>query len=271
MNPVLQVSIIVLTILLGLAVGSFLNVVIYRLPNDMSLVKPASHCPKCNSPIKFYDNIPVLSYIILRGRCRHCKEKISFRYPAVEIVNSILWFLSLLVFTNLIIPTNECNWIMFGVSCVASSAFLCIFFTDFDYMVIPDALQAVILICGLVSLLDNPTLETVMIKVFGFLGAGVLFFLVNLVYKFIKKKDGIGFGDVELVAVAGLLLGGYKMIYTLLLACVVGGIVLLIISLIKKERGREYPFAVLLTSGFVVALFTGDIVVNWYLSLLGVK
>ncbi len=270
-DVVLKVSIIVLTILVGLMVGSFLNVVIYRLPNDMSLVKPGSHCPKCNNPIKWYDNIPLLSYIFLGGKCRHCKEKISIRYPTVELFNSVLWFLSLLVFTNLIIPTNNCNWIMFGVSCVACSAFLCMFFTDYDYMVIPDALQLVVLICGLVSLMDNPTMENIMLKVFGFLGAGLLFLIVNGVYKLIKKKDGIGFGDIELVAVAGLLLGGYKMIYALLLSCVVGGIVLIILSFINKDRNNEYPFAVMLTSGFVIALFTGDLVVNWYLALIGVR
>ena len=270
MSPVLQVSIIVLTILVGLAVGSFLNVVIYRLPNEMSLTKPASHCPKCNHPIKFYDNIPLLSYIILGGKCRYCKEKISIRYPMVELMNCLLWFTSLLVFTNLIIPTQPCNWIMFAVSCVACSAFLCIFFTDYDYMVIPDVLQVVLLICGLVSLLDNPTMENIMLKVFGFIGAAALFLIVNLVYKLIKKRDGIGFGDIELVAVAGLLLGGYKMIYALILSCVVGGIILVIISQINKDKDKEYPFAVMLTSGFVIALFTGDLVVNWYMSVIGV-
>ena len=103
---VLQVSTIVLTILLGLMVGSFLNVVIYRLPNDMSLVKPASHCPKCGNKLRWYHNIPVFSYIFLRGRCAFCKEKISIRYPLTELTNMVLWFLCLLMFTNFIIPNN---------------------------------------------------------------------------------------------------------------------------------------------------------------------
>ena len=102
---------IVLTILLGLCVGSFLNVVIYRLPNGMSLAKPASHCPKCQNPIRWYDNIPVVSYLILGGKCRHCKEKISFRYPFVELFNTAMWFLCLLCFTNFIIPSNPMNWL----------------------------------------------------------------------------------------------------------------------------------------------------------------
>ena len=143
MELVIKIATIVLTILLGLCVGSFLNVVIYRLPLGQSLAKPKSHCPKCNAPIKWYDNIPVLSYIILGGKCRHCKEKISFRYPAIEILNAVLWFACLTLFTNLIVPTMTCNWIKFGTSLVACSALICIFFCDYDKMLIPEVLQLV--------------------------------------------------------------------------------------------------------------------------------
>lgn len=264
-----QISTIVLTVLLGLAVGSFLNVVIYRLPNDMSLVKPASHCPKCNEPIRWYDNIPVLSYIILRGKCRHCKEPISFRYPFVEILNTVLWFLCLMLFTNFIFPDNPLNWLRFVFSCLVCSTLLCIFFCDYDHMEIPEVFQGILLVCGLVLLLDGVNAENIMLKVFGALGAAALFLLVNLIYKLIKKRDGIGFGDVELVFCAGLILGGYKMIFALIVSCLVGGVALIIIAAIKKEKGKEYPFAVLLVAGILLALFVGDYVVNWYMGLLG--
>ena len=266
----IKVFVIILTILLGLAVGSFLNVVIYRLPNNMSLAKPASHCPKCKNPIKWYDNIPVFSYIFLRGRCRHCKEKISFRYPFVELLNMALWFTCLIMFTNYIVPSFEMNWLRFIFSCIICSTLICIFFADLDNMEIPETFQGILLICGLVLLLDNPTKENIMLKVFGFLGAGALFILVNLIFKLIKKRDGIGFGDVELVACAGLILGGYKMILALIVSCVVGGIVLLIIASIRKDKHREYPFAVLLTAGIAFSLFAGDYLVSLYLRLLGV-
>lgn len=266
----IQITTIVLTILLSLVVGSFLNVVIYRLPRNMSLAKPGSHCPKCNSPIKWYDNIPVLSYLFLGGKCRNCKEKISFRYPMIELLNCVLWFVSLLIFTNFIISTNDLNWYRFIVGCIASSTLICIFFIDYDSMEIPEVLQLILLICGLVLLLDNPTQENIMLKVFGFLGAGILFYLVNLIFKLIKKRDGIGFGDIELVAVAGLILGGYKMIYALIIACVGGGIILIILSVINKTKGKEYPFAPFLVTGILIAMFTGDIVISWYLNLLGV-
>lgn len=271
MELVIKISAIVLTILLGLCVGSFLNVAIYRIPNDMSLVKPASHCPKCGEPIKWYDNIPLISYIVLRGKCRHCKEHISIRYPLVEILNMVLWFLCLMMFTNFIIPNFEMNWIRFVTSCFICSTLICIFFSDLDHLEIPEIFQIILLIFGIVLLLDNPSMETIMLKVFGFLGAGLLFLIVNLIYKLIRKRDGIGFGDIELVSIGGLILGGYKMIFALIISCVVGGIILLIISLIKKQRNKEYPFAVILTSGMFIALLAGDFVINWYLSLLGVN
>lgn len=270
MYTLMQIITITLTILLGLCVGSFLNVVIYRIPNNMSLAKPASHCPKCKNQIKWYDNIPVLSYIFLGGKCRHCKEKISFRYPFVELLNCVMWFLCLLFFTNFIIPSFELNWLRFVTSCVVSSTLICIFFCDLDNMEIPEIFQLILLLCGLILLLDNPSKENIMLKVFGFIGAGALFIIVNLIFRLIKKRDGIGFGDVELVACAGLILGGYKMILALTLSCVVGGIALLIIASIRKDKNREYPFAVILTAGIAFSMFAGDFIVNWYLTMLGV-
>lgn len=270
MEEVIRIFTIVLTIILGLVVGSFLNVVIYRIPNGMSLAKPPSHCPKCGERIKWYDNIPILSYIILRGKCRHCHDKISIRYPLVEFTNMVLWFGCLMAFTSFIFPSNPLNWLRFIVSCIACSTLLCIFFCDLDSMEIPDLFQGILLICGLVLLLDDVSFNSILLKVLGFIGAGALFMIVNWVFRLIKKRDGIGFGDVELVAVAGLILGGYKMIFALIISCVVGGIALLIYSMVKKEKGREYPFAVLLVGGILVALFVGDFVVNWYLGLMGV-
>ena len=269
METFYQVLTIVLTIILGLAVGSFLNVVIYRMNNNMSLATPPSHCPKCDARIKWYDNIPLLSYIILRGKCRHCHTHISLRYPMVELLNCLLWFLCLMMFTNYIIPSNSMNWLRFITSCIALSSLICIFFSDLDYMEIPEVLQLVLLLCGLVLLMDDVSMNNIMLKVFGFIGAGGLFIIVNFIYKLIKKKDGIGFGDVELVACAGLILGGYKMIFGLLISCVGGALILLILFLINRNREKQYPFAVLLVPGIMIALFVGDYVVNWYLSLLG--
>ena len=268
MDPI-KIVIIVLTLLIGLCVGSFLNVVIYRLPNEMSLAYPASHCPKCEHELKWYDNIPLFSYIFLRGKCRYCKCKISFRYPLVEFTNMALWFGCLVLFTDCVISTNSMYWVRFIASCIACSALLCVFFTDLDHMEIPDELQVVLLMCGLAMLVENNPNTDILIKVIGFFACGALFYIVNFVFKLIKKRDGIGFGDVKLVAVTGLILGAYNMIVALTLSCVVGGIALLIVSLIQKERGREYPFAILLVPGILVALFFGDFIVKWYMGLMG--
>lgn len=266
----IQIFTIVITLVLGLVVGSFLNVVIYRVPNNMSIAFPSSHCPKCQHPLKWYDNIPIISYIILRGKCRYCKEPISIRYPIVEMTNMILWFLCLLCFTNFIIPTNPMSWLKFIVGCVICSTLLCIFFVDFDNMEIPEIFQLILLVSGLVLLLEDVTMNTIMLKVFGFIGAGALFFIVNLIFKLIRKRDGIGFGDVELIACAGLILGGYNIIFVLIISCVVGAIALIIISFINKTKDKEYPFAVILVPGILIGLFVGSYVVNWYLALLGV-
>lgn len=268
----LGIFVLILTIIVGLVVGSFLNVVIYRFPLNMSLAKPGSHCPKCNSPIKWYDNIPVISYIVLKGKCRHCKAHISIRYPLVEILNAVLWFCCFLAFTNYIIPTNDMNWLKFVVSCVICSTMVCIFFCDLDNKEIPELFQGILLICGLLLLLDNPTQFNIMQKVFGFIGAAGLFMIVNLIFRLIKKRDGIGFGDVELVACSGLIIGGYSMIFSLIVSCVVGGIILIILYYVnsKKEKDKEYPFAVLLVPGILLGLFVGQFIVNWYLSVLGV-
>ena len=270
MEQFYQIFTIVVTLILGLCIGSFLNVVIYRLPLGMSLAKPASHCPKCNEPIKWYDNIPLFSYIFLKGKCRHCKEKISIRYPLIELTNCILWFLCLMMFTNYIIPTNPMNWLKFIVSCFICSDLLCIFFVDFDRKEIPDVFIIILLLLGVLLLLEDISLNNILLKVFGFIGAGALFFIVNFVYKLIKKKDGIGFGDVELVSCMGLILGGYNVVFCLLVSCVVGSIVLIILYNINKQKEKEYPFAVILVPGFILGLFIGDIVISWYLNMMGV-
>ena len=281
----IKVYVIIVTVLVGLCVGSFLNVAIYRIPLGMSLAHPGSHCPKCNYKLKWYDNIPLLSYIVLKGRCRNCKEKISFRYPFVELLNTVLWFLCLMLFTNAIIKTNDTNWYRFICGCVISSTLICIFFSDLDHMEIPEIYQGILLVCGLVLLLEDPSFNTILLKVLGCLGSALLFIIVNFVYKLIKKRDGIGFGDVELVACLGLILGGYKAIFALTISCVVGGIILLIVTLINnkknkkepsselendKEEKKEYPFAVILTVGYLITMFVGDFVITWYLQLMGV-
>ena len=145
---------IIMTLILGLCIGSFLNVVIYRLPRSISLAKPASHCPKCGAPIRPLDNIPVLSYIFLRGKCRHCRDRISSRYPIIELANTALYFVSLCLFTPYIFPQSPHNMLLLCTTCLSFSIMICILMCDFDNMEIPDELQLALLVVAIVALLS---------------------------------------------------------------------------------------------------------------------
>lgn len=235
----------------------------------MSLARPASHCTTCDYKLKWYDNIPVLSYIFLRGKCRKCKSKISFRYPFVELLNTALWFLSLMAFTDFIIPSVQTNYLMFAVSCLSFSVMICVFFCDFDNMEIPDEFQLALLILGIVSLL-SPNVD-IQSKVFGFLVGGGFFALFALLFYLVRKKEGLGFGDIKLMAVLGLLLGLKSTIITIIISSILGAIVLSILNIKNKgEKNKEYPFGTFIVSAAVVSWFVGDIIANWYLSLFGV-
>lgn len=259
----LKISIIILTALLGLCIGSFLNVVIYRLPNKMSLAFPRSHCVNCDYQLKWYDNIPILSYIILGGKCRNCKSKISLRYPFVELLNMLLYLISLAVFTDFMFDNPNPDYLMFAISCLAFSVLICVFFCDLDNMEIPDTFQICLLILGIAGLFggDIPS------KIYGLLLGGGFFFLISLIFYLVRKKEGLGFGDVKLMAVLGLLLGLKGTIVCILFSSIIGAVVLSILAFRKGEKDKEYPFATFIAPCAVVALLVGNLVADWYLSL----
>lgn len=263
----LNIYLLIMTIIIGLCVGSFLNVVIYRLPREMSLSSPPSHCPNCNYKLRWYDNIPVFSYIFLGGKCRNCRKPISPRYICVEILNMALWLCCLLCFTDVIIKTNENDYVFFAVSCLSCSAMIAVFFSDLENMIIPDELQVFLLILGLIGMFSQH--ESTSIAVFGFLFGGGVFYLVYFVSYKITKRECMGLGDVKLMAVLGLILGIYNIIMVIVISCVVGAIVLLILNKIKKEgKNKEYPFAIFLVPAAVLILFVGHFITDWYFLLL---
>lgn len=263
---ILDVYILVMTIVVGLCVGSFLNVVIYRLPNEMKLYAPPSHCPNCNYKLKWYDNIPVFSYLFLHGKCRNCKTKISIVYPLVEILNMVLWLICLMFWTNIIFKSNTNDYVMFAVSCLACSTLICVFFCDLKYLIIPDELQIVLLCLGLIAMFSN--YESFKSQVLGFFIGGGFFLIIYVLAYAIKKRESLGFGDVKLMAVLGLLLGAKNIFLTIIISSVMAAIILLIINKIKKEgENKEYPFAVFIVPAAIIVLFVGNIIVNWYLSL----
>ncbi len=250
-----------LVAILGLCVGSFLNVVIYRVPLGMSVAFPGSHCPKCDYNLRWYDNIPVLSYLILGGKCRKCREHISIRYTLVEIANMLLWLLSAILFWKESI-VYAC------VAMIASSVLICIFFIDLEHMLIFNRFTLTIVALGLVAMFfDNYT--TILDHVIGGVSGALVFVGLYFGSILVLKKEGFGWGDVKLVAAAGLLLGWQKLILSMLIASVSACIVLLLVKLINKdENGKEYPFAPFIVAGIMTSLLVGAPIITWYMNLI---
>lgn len=244
--------------LLGVCVGSFLNVVIYRLPNGMSLIKPASHCPSCGEKIRWYDNIPLLSWLILRGRCRHCKEPISPRYFCVELLCGLLWVCSALKFG--LHP-------MTVIADLALSALLVQFFVDFEHMILLDSMTLLVAGCGLAAIFFDPEILW-WERLIGGVGGGLFLFGLGWLISKAVKKEALGFGDVKLTAAAGLLLGWKSLALGLFMAAVLGVFYLLGKKLAGRyDREQAFPFGPFLASAFALCLFFGSDLINWYLGL----
>ena len=261
MSDYIKIVAYILAGIVGLCVGSFLNVVIYRVPNNMSLSKPASHCPKCGYKLKWYDNIPVISYCILGGKCRSCKEHISFRYTAVEILNALLWVMCVALFWDDSIA-YACT------AAVICSVGLCIAFIDLEHMLIFDRFQIMMLVLGALTIPFDK--NTVWYSHLIGMAAGFLAFLLfALIGKKVFGRDALGGGDVKLAAGIGLVLGWEKLIFCLLISSVVASIILLIVrKKSKDEKTKEYPFGPFLILGLIVSMMAGDPIISAYVGLL---
>ena len=261
MSDFVLTVIYILTGVVGLCVGSFLNVVIYRVPEGMSLAKPDSHCPKCKYKLKWYDNIPILSYIILGGKCRGCGERISFRYTAVEIANTLLWLLSAFLFVE--------KSIVFAVmAALASSIFIIVFFIDLEHMLVFNRFVLALALLGFGTMFSDLYTQWYD-HLIGLVVALFLFGGVFVYYILRYTKEAMGGGDIKLAMAAGFFLGWQRFILAIIIASLSASIVLLIVRKKNKhKKDREYPFAPFLVSGFAVAMFVGDIVIPWYMNLL---
>ena len=246
---------------LGLCIGSFLNVVIYRLPREMSLAFPPSHCTNCDYSLKWYDNIPVLSYIMLGGKCRKCKQKISPRYMLVEIFSALCYLLAVYLFW-------EQSIVYAVMAALCSSLLICVFFIDLEHMFILDRFHILIGICGVVAIFTD-SFNVLYDHLIGCGAGGLIFLAIYFGAILILKKEGLGFGDVKLAFALGLLLGWQKFILAILVASVSACLVLIPIKKFKKsDDDVEFPFAPFLTLGAFVALCFGAQIISWYVSLL---
>ena len=255
-----MIQVYILAVVLGLCIGSFLNVVIFRIPNNMSLASPPSHCTKCGYLLKWYDNIPVISYLILKGKCRKCKSRISPRYILVEIFTALIYALCVYLFW-------EHSVVYAIISMLFSSVLICTFFIDLEHTFIPDRFQIIILALGIVAIFFDRYTEWYD-HLIGMLSGGVVFLSIYFVALAIYKREGMGFGDVKLAFVVGLFLGWQRLVLAMLITSVLACFVMLPIIFIKKsDNGKEFPFAPFITIGTLVALLYGAQILTWYISL----
>jgi len=269
-----------IVLLFGLIVGSFLNVCIARIPLESSIISPPSHCPRCNTPIRWYDNIPLASFAILRGRCRTCGQRISWRYPLVELLNGLLFLCAFFEFGF----TGEAILVM-----ALCSTLVVITFIDLDHQIIPDVITYPGMVIGLgvapffMSSLAGPLsfgLGTVLppmgqygtafLNAFiGLVLGGAPLYLIGLLWEKLRKVEAMGGGDVKYMSMVGSFLGWKGAFLTIMLGAVSGSIVGITLILLKKHQAdKVIPFGPFLAFGTLLTLFRGPEIIAWYLSFI---
>jgi len=241
-------------------VGSFLNVCIFRLPRGESIVWPGSHCPACGTPIRSYDNIPVLSYLYLGGRCRACHDEIPLRYPLVEAASAIgyvgiLWFFG---------P----GWpaVLYGI---LFSALLVVVGTDLSHQIIPDAITLPGVVVGLLGAVTVLPVGWVNALLGIIIGGGILWVLA-WISPYLFGKEGMGGGDIKLLAMIGAFLGWKPALLTIMIGSLTGSLIgLSLISFHLIKRDEYIPFGPFLAFGALVAMFFAQPILDWYQGLLG--
>lgn len=245
----------VFVFVLGCILGSFYNVVIHRLPLKLSLVSPGSMCPGCGRSIAAYDNIPVLSYLLLGGKCRNCKSRISVRYPLVEALTG---FFALVLFRRYGLHPQ------FGIEFVFISLLLIIAFIDLDTCLIPDVLSLSGVVLGFAFSFFTPRLSWTESLLGIFLGGGVIY-LIATAFWLIRRKEGMGGGDLKLLGMIGAFTGWPGVLFTLFLSSIFGTIIAIpLMYRSGKNLGSEIPYGPFLAFGAVMYIFFGRIFFDWY-------
>ncbi len=254
----------VFVVIFGLLVGSFLNVCIYRMPRNLSIVWPSSRCPSCSGPIRAWDNIPVLSFLVLRGACRTCRAPISWRYPLVEALNALLYGGLFWRFGP--------GW-PFLIYAVFCSSLIVITFIDLDFQIIPDRISLPGIPAGLLAgslILPDPFLRADalgwMSSLIGAAAGFLVYYGIAVLGEKILKKEAMGGGDIKLMAMVGGFLGWKGVILTTFLGSLAGAAIGLgQMFFLGRERGSQIPFGPFLALGAVVSVFFGQEIIVWYL------
>ncbi len=246
------------TFLFGAIIGSFLNVCIYRLPDGESVVFPASHCRACSRVLSWYENVPLLSFLFQRGRCRTCGARFSSRYFWVELLTA---FLAIALVYRFGLSVTTAGYFVF------IAALVTITFIDLDHQIIPDVISLPGVVVGLLFSLVTPYVTFANALIGAAVGAGILL-AVALGYKALTGREGMGGGDIKLLAMIGAFLGWRSVPFTLFAASCVGSIVGVATMVQRRADGQlALPFGPFLAFGAVCYLFFGEAVINWYFSL----
>ena len=250
----------IIIIILGLVLGSFYNVVGLRIPNGESIIKPGSHCPKCNHKLSWYENIPVLSYIFLGGKCKNCKQKISIIYPIIEILTSFLFYISYKIFGL----SEE-----FFISLVISSLVVIIFVSDSKYMIISDSplIVSTILIL-IIKFIYNGYKDCFISIIYGLIVFGVMY-LTMLLGNALFKKESLGGGDIKLSFISGLALGPLLGLFYIILASFLAVPYAIYISI--KNKDTMLPFGPFLATSLLILYLNYDFFYEFLITLLHLK
>ncbi len=247
-----DIPIIAILFLFGIVFGSFLNVLIYRIPRKEEFIKTRSHCMSCGYQLQWYDLIPLFSWIALRGKCRKCKSRISVQYPLIEGLNGVLYVLT---------------YIRYGMTvqtllyCLAFSALVALSVIDFRTYEIPVGFNVFLLILGLIRLITD--YRNWISYVIGFVSVSLFLYLIYVA----TRGRGIGGGDIKLMAVCGLLLGWKLIILAFFLGCIIGSVIHLIRMKVSGE-GHVLAMGPYLSVGIIIAALWGDGMIAWYLNTL---
>jgi leader peptidase (prepilin peptidase)/N-methyltransferase len=263
---------------MGACIGSFLNVCIWRLPRGESIVSPGSHCPKCNSPIPWYCNIPVISWCALRGRCLRCKAPISIRYTIVELLTAQLFLLAaiswlspgLLALTpSVAITVVPCHWLVISGLLVGT-------FIDLRHYIIPDSITIGGMVAGVALSVAVPALHKCSVPLDGLkaslvgMGTGFgLLYAIGWLGSKAFKKDAMGFGDVKLMGAIGAFFGWQAVLFVIFVSSFIGSAAgLILMACGKAKRASRIPFGPYLAAAALIWMFWGSTLVDWYFSLM---
>jgi leader peptidase (prepilin peptidase)/N-methyltransferase len=243
-----------LAAVVGLCIGSFLNVCIYRLPRGQSLVAPPSRCPSCERPLRWYHNIPIVSWLVLRGRCGHCQAPISMQYPIIELVTALIWVL--------IVWLTPAGWLL-ASRLVFATALIVLFMIDLEHQLLPNVITLPGIVVGLAfSFVAPPGPADSALGVL--LGGGVLY-AIAAAYYLLRKEEGMGMGDVKMLAMVGAFLGWRAVLLTLVLSSFAGAVIgMALVGLQRGSMRYALPFGTFLAVGALIAMLFGEDLLTWY-------